>query len=304
MRRVGEVWLDLAEHLRLDLRVLEHGLDHQVRAGSVRRIGGRDDLRQQGLALLLARAAALDGLGHELLRVALAAVGRLQRDVLEDDVDPGLGAHVGDPRAHHPGAEHDDLVRRERLDRVGTPAGAGGCLHVEEERLDHVLRHLAGDQVDEVAALDLDRVVEVDLRALDRRGHDVVRGWVVRALDLLAQVGRERGQVHRELRVRRGAAGDLVALHVPRLNGLGVRLDPLLGGRDELLAGRRRPRRPSRAPWPWPAAAAGPAAAAFISASTIPSIRTVRTTPPAPGSSPSWTSGKPITAFGSSTITR
>ena len=73
-------------------------------------------------------------------------------------------------------------------------------------------------EVDEVAALDLERGVEVDLRALDRRGHDVVRRRVVRALDLLAQVGREGRQVLRERRVRRRAAGDLVALDVPRLD--------------------------------------------------------------------------------------
>jgi hypothetical protein len=41
-----------------------------------------------------------------------------------------------------------------------------------------------------------------------------------------------------------------------------------------------------------------------ISALTIPSMRTVRTTPPAPGSRPSCTSGKPTTALLSSTITR
>ena len=38
-----------------------------------------------------------------------------------------------------------------------------------------------------------------------------------------------------------------------------------------------------------------------MSALTIPSIRTVRVTPPAPGSSPSWTSGKPSWTLGSST---
>ena len=36
----------------------------------------------------------------------------------------------------------------------------------------------------------------------------------------------------------------------------------------------------------------------------MPNMRTVRTTPPAPGSSPSLTSGKPSLTFGSSSITR
>ena len=128
-----------------------------------------------------------------------------------------------------PGAEDDDLGRLERLDALRPAAVAVDLLQVEEERLDHVLRHLAGDEVDEVAALDLERVVEVDLRALDRRGHDVVRGGVVGALELLAQVGGERRQVHRQRRGRRRAAGDLVLLvGVPRLAGelVALRLDP------------------------------------------------------------------------------
>ena len=39
-RSVGEVRLDLGEHLRLDGRILEHGLDHEVGAGGVGRLGG------------------------------------------------------------------------------------------------------------------------------------------------------------------------------------------------------------------------------------------------------------------------
>ena len=111
------------------------------------------------------------------------------------------------------------------LEALGPAAVAADGLHVEEERLDHVLGDLAGEQVDEVPPLDLDRGVEVDLGALDGGGHDVVRGRVVGALQLLAQVGREGRQVLGQLRVRRRAAGDLVALHVPRL-GDGLLLRP------------------------------------------------------------------------------
>src|SRR3712207_2007674 len=107
----------------------------------------------------------------------------------------------------------------------------------EEERLDHVLRDLALGEVDEVPALDLERRVDVDLGALDGDRHDRLGRRVVRALELLAQVGRERRQVLRELRVRRRAAGDLVALLVPRLAGevLALRADPRLRGGEELV---------------------------------------------------------------------
>ncbi len=151
---------------------------------------------------------------------------------------PALALHVRDRGAHHAGAQHHDLLDRRRLQRLRPPARALHGLQVEEERLDHVLGHLAGHQVHEVAALDLQGDVEADLRALDRRGHDVVRRRVVRALDLLAQVRGERGQVGGELRVRRRAARDLVALDVPRLDGLGVLRDPLLRGGHELVPRR------------------------------------------------------------------
>ena len=128
-------------------------------------------------------------------RVGLALLGRLRRDVLEDDVDAGPGAGVGDAGAHHPGAEHGDLAGRRGSTPAGRVAPALTRLQVEEERLDHVLRDLAGDQLDEVAGLDDERGLEVDLRALDGGGQDVARRRVGRALELLAQVGREGGQV-------------------------------------------------------------------------------------------------------------
>ena len=180
----------------------------------------------------------------------------------------------------------------------GASAVAVDLLQVEEERLDHVLGDLAGEQVDEVAALDLDRGVEVDLGTLDGRGHDVVRRRVVGALQLLAQVRREGRQVLRELRVRRRAAGDLVALDVPRLRrGLllgGPLLDPRLGGRDELLAAWRRPRRgcPSRAPAP--GAAAGPASAASSARRRCRACAPCARRRRRPAAGPSCTSGKPI----------
>ena len=98
------------EHLGLDLRVLEDGLDHEVGALGGRRVVGRRDQREQLVALLLRGLAALDALGDELLRVALAALGGGLVDVLEHDLDAGLRAHVRDRGAHHARAEHDDLL--------------------------------------------------------------------------------------------------------------------------------------------------------------------------------------------------
>ena len=90
-----------------------------------------------------------------------------------------------------------DLARLDALRAAG--AGVDG-LEVEEERLDHVLRDLAGDQFDEVAGLDDLGGVEADLGALDGRGEDVALRRVGGAGGLLRQVGRESRQVGGELR--------------------------------------------------------------------------------------------------------
>ncbi len=65
-----------------------------------------------------------------------------------------------------------------RTGRSGRPwavgAGVDG-LEVEEERLDHVLGDLAGDQLGEIPGLDGQGGLEVDLGALDGRREDVAR---------------------------------------------------------------------------------------------------------------------------------
>ena len=259
---------------------------------------GRLDPRQQRVGLLLRRAAPLDAPSRQPLRVALAALGASSETSLSTTSMPAF-AHTYAIAAPIMPAPRTAIFRGANGSiAVGPVAVPVDTLQIEEERLDHVLRHLAGDQVDEVAALDLDRVVEVDLRALNRGGHDVVRSRVVGALELLAQVGREGGQVLRQASgstaCRRGSCTPCGPTAVLRL---WVGLDPRLRGGDQLLALRRRARRPGpislalpgRWRWPW--------SSACISAFKIPSIRTVRMTPPAPGSRPSCTSGKPSTAL-------
>ena len=109
-------------------------------------------------------------------------------------------------------------------------------LQVQEERLDHVLGGLPGDQRGEVAALDAAGGVEVHLSALDRGIQDGPRSGHRCTLELLFQQRRERRQDRGERRVRRGAAGHLVALLVPRLS-VRVRIcfDPRLGCRDQFV---------------------------------------------------------------------
>ncbi len=238
----GDDPLDLLEHLVLELRVLEDRLDHRVAAGQVGRVGGGGDPGEHLVALRPGAPAPGHRLRQQTLGVGLPALGGLDGDVLEQHLDPGLGADVGDAGAHHPRAEHGDPADRPLLHRSGPPGTGVDRLEVEEEGLDHVLAGLPAGQLGEVAGLDRHRRVDVHLGALHRRGEHVARRRVGGAGQLLAQVGGEGGQVGGEGRGARGAAGDLVALDVPGLDRGRVRLDPgsrplgqLLGRGDEFV---------------------------------------------------------------------
>ena len=237
-RPFGHVRLDLGVHLVLQGGVLEHCLDQEVGALGVGGVVGRGDPLENLVGRFLRHLAACDRLVQDLLAVVLALLGRLQRDILEHDLHAGSGRDVGDARAHHARAQHHELLGAVGLEALGPRATLGDVLQVEEERLRHVLGHLAGGQVDEVAGLDLVGGVEVHLGTFDGRGHDVVRCRHGRTLDLLAQVRGERREHGSELGVARGATGDLVALDVPLLGGLRIRLDPRLRVGDQVL-GRR-----------------------------------------------------------------
>ena len=161
---------------------------------------------------------------------------------------------------------------------------------------------LAGDQVERSSRPSMvERGVEVDLGALDGGGQDGARRRVGRALELLAQVGRERGQLGGERGRGRGAAGDLVARAVPRLRPRRGWPRSRPGPRPAARRGRRPPRRPARPPGPWPGACRWPCSSTFSQrVGRCRACRTVRTTPPPPGSRPRVTSGRPISTSGAS----
>ncbi len=137
---------DFLEYLVLEFGVLEHRLDHKVHAGQVFGVGRRRDARQDFLFLLLGHLALGDFFVEQLARVVLALLGVFQRHILEHHFGTGTGGDVGNAGAHHARTQHGHflgLVLRHILRTAGT--GVDG-LQVEEERGDHVLRHLAGHQ--------------------------------------------------------------------------------------------------------------------------------------------------------------
>jgi hypothetical protein len=219
-RRAGG--LGLLRDLGLQAHALEHGLDDHVAAREPARLGGGLDERERGVRRLTRHGALRHALLEDLGGVGLALLGALERDVLQHTGDAHGGRGVGDALPHHASAQDAHLLGERLRDVLRTAGAAADLLQVEEERLDHVLRDAAGGELHEVAALDALRGVEVHLRALDGGAHDGARRRVVRTLQLLLQVGRERRQVARELGVAGRAAGHLVALGVPGLRGLRV----------------------------------------------------------------------------------
>ena len=76
-QRVGfDDVLDLLEHLVLELGALEDGLDDEVDALEIGRVGGRGDAAEQCVGLLLGGLATRECLGLDLLRVGLALARR------------------------------------------------------------------------------------------------------------------------------------------------------------------------------------------------------------------------------------
>ena len=132
-----------------------------------------------------------------------APAGGPHGDVLEDDVQAGAGARVRDPGAHHARTQHRHPGHRGDLDRPAGLAPPLTALQVEEERADHVLGDLPGQQADQYRVSIGQRGVQVDLGALDRGGQDRLGRRQPGTLELLAQGGRER----RQLRGQRRLAG-------------------------------------------------------------------------------------------------
>ena len=163
-------------------------------------------------------------------------------------------------------------------------------VELEPEGADHVLRHLAGGQLGEIARLDQLRGVEIDLGALHRRAHDLL-GRREATLGLVAQHRRCDGQHLRHVGTGRRTAGNLVAGAVPGLLRRRVGEDPGAGLLQHFLGAVGRS-------WISPALSASAGrtflpSARYGRAFSRPSSRTMRTIPPPPGNRPRVTSGRP-----------
>jgi hypothetical protein len=92
--------VELAEHLVLDLHLLEHGLDHQVRVGSSRQVGRRRDMPERTVTVVAGHRLLLDQPAQRGLDRGHAAVECLLCDIAQHHVPAGHRRHLSDSRTH------------------------------------------------------------------------------------------------------------------------------------------------------------------------------------------------------------
>ena len=228
--------LRLGDGLGLDITVLEHRLDHEIATFQRAVVGGRRDAREHRVALGRGGAAAVDLVGHELLRMRLALVGGLLVTVDEHHREPGERGHIGDAAAHESGADDAHGLERGRR-RARRPARAlVELLHGDEQRADHAGRFRRAQDMREPARLDAQRLVDRQLQPLIDHLHDRARGRVVvKSLAPIDRV-RRRKNLHPGLGIDRPAR-EPKTLHVPRRLRLAAGLDPVLGALDQVGRG-------------------------------------------------------------------
>ncbi len=117
---VADDVLRARDHFFLDLAVLEHRLDDEIAILQFDKIGGRLDARQHRVAVGGGGAAAVDLLGHQLLRMLLALLRGLRIAIDQHHVEAGERADIGDAGAHEARAEHADRLEFFRRHRGGT----------------------------------------------------------------------------------------------------------------------------------------------------------------------------------------
>ena len=217
--------LGLLRHLGLELAVLEHRFYDQVAALQVVvRSRGLDAAQNFGLCLRFHAALVYAGL-RDLGGIAFAGICLFLAHVFQYRGNALAGLAVGNARTHHAGAQQAYLGGLEGWHTCRAAGSALDRVQVEKEGVDHGLGLRAGHELGEVAALDTQRGLDVDLQALDHAGHDGFGGREKAARLFL----NHRGGYRQHLRngwVAGQAAGYFVALGFPGVLGSRVGSNP------------------------------------------------------------------------------
>ena len=158
------------------------------------------------------------------MAVGLAFFSGFHAHVFQHGGDAPARLRIGDARAHHACAQDAHFLRLVARCSLGSALAALDAVHVEEEGVDHVARHLAGHETGEVTAFDAHGGVKVHHRAFDHGGQRRF-GRGVQTACFLLEHGRRHAEHARDLGVAGRAAGHFVVLAVPHmLGGFGLAL--------------------------------------------------------------------------------
>ena len=186
------------KNILLDRHILEHGFDDQVAIGQILHIQRRGEAAHAGFHLLHAETALLGAVLVILADHANAAIERLLLHLDDGDGDADRQEVHRNTAAHGAGADHADLLHRERLHVRREPIDLGGGAFGEEDMaLGGGLQ--PGHQLHELAAFNFQALLE----GQSHGGFDTLDiGFRrVKALERLgiglAHVGEERRQIGR-----------------------------------------------------------------------------------------------------------
>ena len=178
-RLLADHVLGAGNHLFLDLAILEHRFDDEIAILQRDEIGRRLYAREHRVTLGRRGAAAIDLIGHQLLRMRLALLGGFRIAVDEHHVEAGQRADIGDAGAHEAGAEHADFLERVCRHIGRPPRALVELLHRDEQRADHRGRFRRTQDLGEPARFDAQRLIHRQLQALIDDLHDGARGRVI-----------------------------------------------------------------------------------------------------------------------------
>ena len=225
--------LRLGIGVRLDLAILEHGLDDEVAVFQHAIVGGGADAGHHGVAVAFLGAALLDQIVDHGLGVALALVGAFLVAVDQHHVDAGARRDVTDAGAHEAGADHGKFLHFGRRHVGRTPCALVQFLHRQEQAADHRRGFVGAQHAREIARFDAQRRIDRQLQAFIDAAHDGARRRIIvvglAAVDRIAR----REHLHAHLG-EHGTTGKLETLFIPRRDRLAAALDPVLCGLDHL----------------------------------------------------------------------
>ena len=226
-RLIADDVLHPRNHLFLHLAVFEHRLDDEIAILQCDKIRRRRDAREHRVAVGRGGAAAIDLIGHQLLRMRLALFRGFRVLVDEDDFETGKRADISDAGAHETGAEHADLLDRPRRDIGRPPRALVELAHRHEQRADHRGGLRRTQNVREPARFDAQRLIDRQLQALVDDLEDRARGRIIVVGFAPVDRVRRREHHHAGFRIDR-AAGQPKAVRIPRRLGAGAGFDPVL----------------------------------------------------------------------------